>query len=190
MQALGTEQTVVVSSLSKSIMTGLRLGWLISSRQRVQQLAELKRLMDHSCASLIQGLALNIFKSGHFDTHTKTMQALYKNRRNTLMKALDRCMPKGITWTEPDGGFSLLLELPPGYSSVAMFLAAVDKGVSILPGPLFDIDHRFVHCFRISYAWTNEEQIKEGIELLASAAETLLSRPPGDSGLSGIGRYQ
>jgi len=190
MQELGAEQTVVVSSLSKSIMTGLRLGWLISSPQRVQQLAELKRLMDHSCASLIQGLALTIFKSGRFDTHTKNMQAIYKNRRNTLIKALDRFMPKEITWTEPDGGFSLLLELPLGYSSVAMFLAAIEKGVSIIPGPLFDIDHRFVHCFRISYAWTNEEQIKEGIELLASAAETLISRPPGDSGLSGIGSYQ
>ena len=160
MQELGAEQTVVVSSLSKSIMTGLRLGWLISSPQRVQQLAELKRLMDHSCASLIQGLALTIFKSGRFDAHTNNMLDIYQKRRNTLIKALERCMPKEITWTEPDGGFSILLELPRGYSSVAMFLAAIEKGVAILPGPLFDIDHRFVHCFRISYAWANEEQIK------------------------------
>jgi DNA-binding transcriptional MocR family regulator len=83
-------------------------------------------------------------------------------------------MPKEVTWTTPDGGYSLLLELPRGYSSISMFLAAIDKGVSILPGPLFDIDHRFVHCFRISYAWMDEEQIKEGIELLASAVEVFL----------------
>lgn len=190
MQELGAEQTVVVSSLSKSVMTGLRLGWLISSPQRVQQLAELKRTMDHSCASLIQGLALNIFKSGRFDAHTQKMQATYKRRRATLIKVLNKYMPKKITWTEPDGGYSMLLELPRGYSSVSMFLSAIEKGVSILPGPLFDIDHRFVHCFRISYAWANEEQIKEGIELLASAVETFLSRPPGDSGLGGIGSYQ
>lgn len=190
MQELGAEQTVIVSSLSKSVMTGLRLGWLISSPQRVQQLAELKRLMDHSTPSLIQGLACTIFKSGRFDTHTKKMQDVYKSRRDTLMKSLDKYMPKEISWTKPDGGYSLLLELPRGYSSVAMFLAAIEKGVSILPGPLFDIDHRFVHCFRISYAWANEEQIKEGIELLASAVETFISRPPGDSGLSGIGSYQ
>jgi len=190
MQALGAEQTVVVSSLSKSVATGLRLGWLVSSAQRVQQLAELKRLMDQSCASLIQGLALTIFKSGRFDSHTEKMQHIYKSRRNTLLKALAQYMPKEVTWAEPDGGFSLLLELPRGYSSVAMFLAAIEKGVAILPGPLFDIDHRFVHCFRISYAWANEEQIKEGIELLASAVETFISHPPGDSGLSGVGSYQ
>jgi 2-aminoadipate transaminase len=190
MQELGAEQTVVVSSLSKSMLTGLRLGWLISSPQRVQQLGVLKRLMDQSSATLIQGLACTIFKSGRFDAHTKKMQTIYKNRRDTMLKALDRYMPKEITWTTPDGGFSILLELPRGYSSVAMFLAAIEKGVSILPGPLFDIDHRFVHCFRISYAWADEDQIKEGIELLASAVETFISRPPGDSGLSGVGSYQ
>jgi DNA-binding transcriptional MocR family regulator len=190
MQDLGAEQTVVIGSLSKSVMTGLRLGWLISSPQRVQQLAVLKRLMDQSCASLIQGLACTIFQSGRFDSHTQKMRSIYRTRRNTLLKSLKKYMPQEITWTEPDGGFSLLLELPRGYSSVAMFLAAIEKGVAILPGPLFDIDHRFVHCFRISYAWTNEEQIKEGIELLASAVEAFISRPPGDSGLSGIGSYQ
>ncbi|MGB3211699.1 MAG: PLP-dependent aminotransferase family protein [Desulforhopalus sp.] len=190
MQELGAEQTVVVSSLSKSVMTGLRLGWLISSPQRVQQLAELKRLMDHSCPSLIQGLGLTVFTSGYFDSHTRNMQAIYKSRRDTLLNALDRYMPKEVTWVAPEGGFSLLLELPRGYSSVAMFLAAIEKGVAFLPGPLFDIDHRFVHCFRLSYAWADEEQIKEGIELLASAVENFISRPPGDSGLSGIGSYQ
>jgi 2-aminoadipate transaminase len=190
MRQLGPEQSVVVSSLSKSVMTGLRLGWLISSPQRIQQLAQLKRLMDHSCPALIQGMALTIFKSGRYDAHTEKMAAMYLQRRDAMLKALDRHMPKDVTWTRPDGGFSLLLELPRGYSSVALFLSAIDKGVAFLPGPLFDIDQRFVHCCRLSYAWSDEAEIKEGIELLASAVEEFLSRPPGDSGLSGLGSYQ
>lgn len=190
MKDLGAEQTVVVSSLSKSIMTGLRLGWIISSTQRIQQLAQLKRLNDHSCPALIQGLALTIFQSGRFASHTRKMAAIYQQRREVMMKALDRYMPGEVSWTRPDGGFSLLLELPRGYSSVALFLSAIDKGVSFLPGPLFDIDQRFVNCCRISYAWSDEAEIKEGIELLASAVEEFISRPPGDSGLSGLGSYQ
>ena len=188
--ALGAEQTVVVSSLSKSIMTGLRCGWIISSPQRIQQLAQLKRLNDHSCPTLIQGLALTIFQSGRFDEHTKRMAIIYRQRREAMLKALDRCMPHQVGWTKPDGGFSLLLELPRGYSSVALFLFAIEKGVSFLPGPLFDIDQRFVNCCRLSYAWSDEGEIKEGIELLASAVEEFISRPPGDSGLSGLGSYQ
>ena len=189
MRELGPEQTVVVSSLSKSIMTGMRLGWLISSPQRIQQLAQLKKLMDHSAPSLIQGMALTIFRSGRYDAHTARMAEVYRQRRDAMLKALDRYMPKEVTWTRPDGGFSLLLELPRGYSSVALFLSAIDKGVAFLPGPLFDIDQRFVHCCRLSYAWPDEAEIKEGIELLASAVEDFLRRPPGDSGLSGLGSY-
>lgn len=190
MKELGPDQTIIVSSLSKSLMTSLRLGWLISSPQRIQQLAQLKRLMDHSCSSLIQGLAVTIFKSGKFDAHTKKMRTVYKNRQNTMLKALKRHMPEETSWTKPDGGFSLLVELPRGYSSIALFLTAIEKGISFLPGPLFDIDHRFVHCFRIGYAWSDEDQITEGIELLASAVTDFLSQPPKDPGLSGLGSYQ
>jgi 2-aminoadipate transaminase len=118
------------------------------------------------------------------------MAAIYQQRRDAMLRALDRYMPREVSWSKPDGGFSLLLELPKGYSSVALFLFAIDKGVSFLPGPLFDIDQRFINCCRISYAWSDEAEIKEGIELLASAVEEFISRPPGDSGLSGLGSYQ
>jgi DNA-binding transcriptional MocR family regulator len=189
LRELGPEQTVVVSSLSKSVMTGLRLGWLISSPQRIQQLAQLKKLMDHSSPSLIQGMALTIFRSGRYDAHIGRMAEIYRQRRDVMLKALERYMPEEIAWTRPDAGFSLLLELPKGYSSVALFLSAIDKGVAFLPGPLFDIDQRFVHCCRLSYAWSEEDEIKEGIELLASAIEDFLRRTPGDSGLSGLGSF-
>ncbi len=189
MRELGPEQTVVVSSLSKSVMTGLRLGWLISSPQRIQQLAQLKKLMDHSAPLLIQGMALTIFRSGRYDAHIGRMAEIYRMRRDVMLKSLERYMPKELTWTRPDAGFSLLLELPRGYSSVALFLSAIEKGVAFLPGPLFDIDQRFVHCCRLSYAWSEETEIKEGIELLASAVEDFLRRPAGDSGLSGLGSY-
>ncbi len=187
---LGPAQTVVVSSLSKSIMTGLRLGWLISSRERIQQLAGLKRLMDHCAPTLIQGMAHTIFASGILDSHSQQMQTIYKGRCQTMMTALKRYMPKEVSWSKPEGSFSLMLQLPSGYSSIALFLSAIEKGVSFLPGPLFDIDHRFVNCLRLSYAWSDTEQIIEGIELLASAIEELLRTPPGNPGLGGLGSYQ
>ncbi|MFT5726289.1 MAG: 2-aminoadipate transaminase [Desulforhopalus sp.] len=188
-RALGPEQTIIISSLSKSIMTGLRLGWIISSRERIQQLGQLKRLMDHSCPTLVQGLAHTIFTSGRYDSHTDKMRTIYAARCEVMMDSLEKYMPQAVQWSIPEGGFSLMLTLPAGYSSVALFLKAIDRGVSFLPGPLFDIDQRFVHCFRISYACIDEEQIKEGVELLSGAVEELLRRPPGDSGLSGLGSF-
>ncbi len=190
LKELGDEQTIVVSSLSKSIMTGLRLGWIISSSRRIKQLAELKRLMDHACPTFIQGMGLSIFKSGKFDAHTTKMQGIYKERMATMQKALSKLMPKGVTWSKPAGGFSMFVELPQGYSSVALLLSAIDRGVSFLPCPLFDIDQRYINALRLSCAWVDNNQIKEGIELLANTIEDFISQPPGDSGLSGLGNFQ
>jgi len=188
--SLGGDHTIIVSSLSKSVMTGLRLGWLISSPEKIREIAHHKRLMDHSTPAFIQGMALTILQSGKYDSHTEQMKTIYQERMVTLLKSLDKLMPKGVTWSKPVGGFSLFVELPKGYSSVALLLSAIDKGVSFLPGPLFDIDHRFVHALRLSTAWADKHQIKEGVELLASAVEELISQPPGDSGLSGLGNFQ
>jgi len=107
-----------------------------------------------------------------------------------MLRALETHMPQGVSWSTPTGGFSMLLELPRGYSSVALLLLAIDRGVSFLPGPLFDIDQRYVHALRLSCAWTDERQISEGIELLAGAIEEYIRQPPEDSGLSGLGNFQ
>jgi len=190
LEALGPEQCAVVSSLSKTVTTGFRVGWIISSARRIHHLAQLKRVMDQSTPPITQGMALSLLQSETFDKHLKRIQATYLHRRDLMLQILAREMPAGIHWTTPDGGFSLMLELPVGYSSVALFLAAIDRGISFLPGPLFDIDQRFINYCRLSYAWTSDEQIKEGIELLADAVTSLLKKPAGDSGLSGLGSYQ
>ena len=49
-------------------------------------------------------------------------------------------MPEGVTWTEPQGGFSLLLTLPPGLESTALLPAAIERGVAFTPGPAFFLD--------------------------------------------------
>ncbi|THB72470.1 MAG: PLP-dependent aminotransferase family protein [Desulfobulbaceae bacterium] len=190
MAGLGSEQTIIVSSISKSVMTGLRLGWLIGSTERVRKLAQLKRLMDYSCPTIVQAMGLTLFNSGTYDAHRKKMRKLYQKRMEVMIRSLERMMPPGVSWTAPVGGFSIFVKLPQGYSSVALLLSAIDKGVSFLPGPLFDIDHRYLSSLRLSTAYADENKIKEGIELLASAIETFTRQPPEDSGLSGLGGFQ
>lgn len=187
---LGADQTIIVSSVSKSVMTGLRIGWVITSARRIQELVELKRLMDHSSPALMQGVVLELFRSSMFDNHVDRMRKVYKSRMDTMLKSLKKLMPKGVRWSQPNGGFSMLVELPRGYSSVALLLSAIDMGVSFLPGPLFDIDQRYIQGLRLSTAWSDENEIKEGIELLAQAIEDFIGNPPCDTGLSGLGGFQ
>ncbi len=187
---LGEEQTIIISSVSKSLMSGLRVGWMISSAARIREFTRLKRLMDHSCPPLMQGIVAKLFRSGKYEEHLSRIRKIYSERRNLMLERLKQLMPEGVTWTTPLGGFSLWVTLPEGYSSIALLLSAIDKGINFLPGPLFDIDQRFVRHFRLSYAWSDPEKIIEGTEILAEAVKELLRRPPGDAGLSGLGNFQ
>ncbi len=187
---LGGEQTIIVSSLSKSLMSGLRVGWMISSPRRIAEFSRIKMLMDQVCPPLMQGVVLKFFQSGAYGAHLEKIRKIYRDRRNVMLDCLEQVMPDVVTWTRPQGGFSLWVTLPRGYSSVALLLAAIDKGINFLPGPLFDIDQRFVNSFRLSWAWAGLDEIAEGIEILADTVKELLRKPPGDSGMSGLIHFQ
>ena len=60
-------RVIVVNSLSKTVMTGLRIGWLITTAERVKEFALLRRYQDHSCPAIAQATALEIFSSGRYD---------------------------------------------------------------------------------------------------------------------------
>ncbi len=186
---LGPEKTIVIGSLSKSYMCGLRVGWMISSRECIRSIVSLKRAMDISCPPLMQGIAFSLLKSGIYDDHLIKVRQYYQERSTVLLEALKKHMPDGITWTEPKGGFHMWLELPKGYSSIVLYLLAIEKGVAIAPGPTMDVDHRFVNGLRLSYAPLSLKEIKEGVELLSLAVKKLLKEPPGEPGLSGLGDF-
>jgi 2-aminoadipate transaminase len=187
---IGIQQAIVIGSLSKSFMTGLRIGWLIASPERVRSLGTLKRAMDIACPPFMQGIALSLLHTGAYDAHLQKIREHYRLRRDTALEALNRFMPDGISWTVPQGGFQMWVELPAGYSSIALFLLAIERGVAFVPGPMQDINHRFTHAFRFCYGSVEPDQITEGIELLSDAVKELLEEPPGDSGLSGLGDFQ
>lgn len=186
---VGIERTVVIGSLSKSFMCGLRVGWLLASAERVNSFLGLKRAMDISGPPLMQGIALALLGSGAYDEHLIKAREHYRIRRDVVLEALKRCMPENVTWTCPLGGFHLWVELPSGYSSIALYLLAIERGVVIAPGPQMDIDHRFVSSFRLSYGSVEPAKLRESVELLADAVTQLLKAPPNDPGLSGLGDF-
>jgi len=189
LQAAGPDRAVVIGSVSKAFMCGLRAGWLATSPERVRSLAALKRAMDIGSPPLMQGIALELLRSGEYDAHLERARHHYRVRRDAMLDALQQHLPDEVSWTTPRGGFHMWVRLPEGYSSIALFLLAIERGVAILPGPQLDIDHRFINAFALRYGACTVEQIREGIELLADATAELLRHPPTDPGLSGLGAF-
>jgi DNA-binding transcriptional MocR family regulator len=176
----GPEHAIILGSLSKSFISGLRVGWIVTSEERIRALTRIKKAMDLGCPPLMQGIARAFLEdSAGYTEHRIRVREHYRKLRDTTLEALANFMPPGISWTKPQGGFQLWLTLPEGYSSVDLFL----------PGPLQDIDNRFRNSLRLCYGSLTEEAIKTGIKRLAEAVTEYLDESPEKTGMSGLGDF-
>lgn len=169
-QEAGPDRSVILGSLSKSFISGLRVGWIITSEERIASLSKIKKAMDLGCPPLMQGIAASFLEEEDgFRAHRERIRSLYEKRRDATLSALERHCAKQLSWTVPQGGFQLWASLPKGYSSVSLFAKAIDNGVAFLPGPLQDIHGDFQNSFRICFGSLGEEEITEGIKRLSRA---------------------
>jgi DNA-binding transcriptional MocR family regulator len=101
------------------------------------------------------------------DRHVARNAREYDRRRTALLEALSRHMPEGVTWTEPRGGFSLLLTLPPGCDAGALLPRALRRGVSFTPGARFFLDGSGEVTVRLSFSSVSVRRIDDGVRRLA-----------------------
>lgn len=185
----GTENTVLAGSLSKSVTSGLRVGWLIASEERIRTLARMKKAMDIACPPLIQGVAEAILTGDFYPEHLRKVCAYYRKRRDATLSALEKLMPREVCWSTPTGGFQLWVTLPEGVSSVALYLESVSAGVAFIPGPLQHPDQGLLSNFRICYGDLSPEEIETGIGRLARVTERLIHSGGSAIGLAGVGDF-
>lgn len=176
---------VLVGSLSKNFMTGLRAGFLVADQPLIQQLSPFKRYMDLGSPALTQAVAARWLAEGH-EAHLEKVRALYRERCQATIAALERYMPAGVRFTRPEGGFQLWVELPAGVSSVDLYLKALERGVAISPGPVHDVDGRYQNCFRLGYGHAAPRDLERAVQSLAEALEALRAREPNPSA-TGLG---
>jgi DNA-binding transcriptional MocR family regulator len=87
-------------------------------------------------------------------------------------------MPKDVTWTETQGGFSLLLELPEGLDAVTLLPRALERGVAFTPGNVFFSDGGGERTLRLSFSALPFGQIEEGVRRLADSIRAERQRHP------------
>lgn len=173
---LAPGRRILVGSVSKSFMTGLRIGYLVADLPLVADLLPYKRSMDLGSPSLVQAIAAAFLNEG-YASHLEAMRSYYRVRRDAALEALAEHMPEGTTWTRPEGGFQLWVTLPDGASSIALFLQGIERGVAIVPGPAHDVDGGCLSSFRLGYGHGTPAKIRQGVRRLADAAKAVLSSP-------------
>ena len=128
---------IAVGTFSKILFPGLRVGWIVAPPEVMERLIVAKRVSDFHTSALIQAAIYHFCRRRLLDRHMERMRLEYRRRRDTLLEALRQYCPADVTWTHPQGGFSLLLTLPSGLDTQSLLPEAASAGVLYTPGTLF-----------------------------------------------------
>ena len=168
MYSMNPERVVHLGSFSKIFAPGFRLGWIFGPEDVLDQIYVCKQALDLCPPIFDQYLAAEFMASGRLDRNLARSKDLYRSKRDLLLSMLSECMPKGVTWTHPEGGLFLFLTMPEGFDSVAFYDKALAAGVAYVAGSFFHVDGSGRNTMRLNFSFMTHERIREGIRLLAS----------------------
>lgn len=159
-------RTLYCGSFSKTLAPGLRVGWVCGAQEVISQLVLLKQAADlHS--STINQMAIATVATAQFDSHVAKIKAAYSARRDRMLKALELHMPEGVTWTRPEGGMFIWLEVPKHVSGADLLAQSLkSERVAFVPGHAFFADGSGTNTLRLSFSRTDAASIDEGIARL------------------------
>lgn len=155
---------IEVSSFSKTVAAGVRLGWVAGPPPVVERVAALKAQQEMASPIATQWVMARLLERGEYDAHLQQLRAALRERRDALAGALDRHLPH-CRRRLPAGGFHLWLEAPAGVSGLAWFRAAARAGVAVTPGDLYGAGH----AIRLNYSYPTPAELEEGVRRLAKA---------------------
>jgi DNA-binding transcriptional MocR family regulator len=160
-------RAIYCGTFSKVLSPGLRVGWIVAPKPMIRRLVLIKQASDLNNSTINQ-MVMHRLAQGVFDTQVKEARAHYRRRRDAMLAALDQQMPKGVSWTRPDGGLFVWVRLPDGVDAAKLLDRAVSQeGVAFVPGAAFFFDRSRGNTMRLSYSLPGEAQIADGIARLA-----------------------
>jgi DNA-binding transcriptional MocR family regulator len=173
----GGDLVIYVSSFSKLVAPGLRIGWVVAPRPLFHQLVLARQLSDLHSATLSQLVLERLLTSGALLRHAAELRQAYARRRDTMEDALRALAPEGVSWTKPAGGFYFWCRLP-AVPQAALLARAGEERVSYLPGAPCFVHEPPEHRVRLSYAHCPADAIHEGVARLMRAVRKV-PRPSG-----------
>jgi 2-aminoadipate transaminase len=167
---------IYLSTFSKTLAPGLRLGWVIAPPEVIRKLIQAKQGADLHTSTFNQFVAFEVSRGGFLDRHIHLIRDVYGKRRDVMLAAMDRYFPAGVDWTYPQGGLFLWGTLPTYMDAKDLLKTCLDKKVAFVPGEPFHPTGGGKNTMRINFSNATPEEIQVGIERLGLAIGEKLAR--------------
>ena len=173
------ESVLYSSSFSKIVAPGLRVGYLVLPRALGVELEE--RAVSTYLAPTFptQAIAFEFLRRGLLDANVARISELLRERRDALLSALERELPDA-SWTRPDGGYFVWLELPQGVNARALLGDAEAAGMTFVPGDAFYAGAGGGRsAARLAFSYASPDELDQAVGRLAGAVGSGLQAAAG-----------
>jgi 2-aminoadipate transaminase len=155
-----------VSTFSKIIAPGIRLGWACGDEAIIERLAMFKS--EGPVGPFVSHVVARYCATGKLDYQIQELIACYNHKCNLLLEAIAHEFPSDVVALRPGGGFFVWCKLPPDISAKALLTVAHEHGISFLPGTRCYANGQGDDAIRLAFSFQTTEKIVEGIAILGA----------------------
>ncbi|MEM2253659.1 MAG: PLP-dependent aminotransferase family protein [Desulfurococcaceae archaeon] len=163
------DRVIYISTASKILAPGIRIGWIMPPKELVRRLELLKQYMDLHSPTLNQYIFARALDKGVVDKHIEVVRKVYKEKRDHMIAALEEYFPNYIWFSRPIGGlFIFTYVFKEDFDAGALLEKAVNEyKVAYVPGRSFHPDGGGANSMRLNFSYPSISEIYEGVKRLA-----------------------
>ena len=169
------ERVIYVGTFTKVMFPSLRLGYLVAPHELTPALIAARSFVDRHSPTLPQMVLADFISGGHFTAHIRRMRALYRERQQGLLEALESCFGDRLRARPDPAGMHLVAELPKGTDDLALGRRAAEHGIEVAPLSRYYLGEHRRPGLLLGYCAANSEANARAAKRLA---ETLASDRP------------
>jgi 2-aminoadipate transaminase len=165
----GPQRVVYTSSFSKVVSPGLRVGYVVAPSEVVAALEKLATRSYLAPSFLPQATVWEYLERGLLEPNLAHVRRLLRARRDAMLEALPGALPPGASWSKPEGGYFVWLELTDGVNAADVLARSEEAGVAFVKGAdFYPLGSGGESSARLAYSFVSPNEIAQGVERLGA----------------------